>query len=386
MRFPSAVSLSIDFVFMLDWRPTYLALHPYVSATVPPLSPPTNMQPHIEVGTPQYWPPGVLLGKNKFSDNVVHQGRTFVLEGHDLGPLIVHVSIPPDNPMQITTMMGSSRKAKFTAGEVRANGKGVACCYISPIPSDHVPAPMTHCSQLCAMPLAGSGSAAVANSLIVGQHWIDILADTVALVAESILTAALNDKAKLPTGGVEEQFQDGASEILLGGNPFSPQNGGAGKAARKAIPGGVGSFLRGLIAMSGQSHAGYRGPGGYNFHANMGVAQVQWDSTRDYNSEGEERWSHQGHFKVGGEGLNLHGAVDVSQGESGGLQSGSSLGVGNPTQETDLHYSTDRPEEVGGGEGAYWGTESPLSGAHEHAFGESDAPEDAPTPENLPEL
>ncbi len=85
----------------------------------------------------------------------------------------------------------------------------------------------------------------------------------------------------------------------------------------------------------------------------MGVAEAGWDSTRDFNSEGEGRWSHQAHFQVGGDGLNLHGSGGVSQNEAGEWQGDGALGVGAIGQNMEGRYSTDRPDKAGGGSGFY---------------------------------
>lgn len=363
MRFPTAVSSMVDPVLMNDLIPLFGSFHPYVSASVPPLSPPNPTHPHFEIPTPMMWPPGHALGKNKFTSDVLHQHLPFALEGHDVGPCIGHVSIPPDNPLLIPTFLGSSRKVNFTAGEVRANGKGVACCYLLPIPFPRIPSPMSVCGKPVSLPSAGTGIAPLIHSLIVGQHWIDVLADAAALATSMCVQFLMSRGAQSsPSNDWNKAFEDGVRDFLIGGDPSD----GVGKAFRGAAPGMAGGLVRGLVRLGGQYFSDYQGPGGVNLTANLGPVEVGIKATREVNptNPSEGQWSGEGAFRVGGEdGPNLHGTAGVAETQGGSLDGQGQLGVGGYGGSADLGSSTNRTAEQGGGSGTYGHAEHPLLGS-----------------------
>ena len=128
----------------------------------------------IEVGF-QHWPPGNLLRKNKLTRNVRHKGYKIVQEGHDLGPLIPHVTFPIiSNPWYVKIWPLSSNETKFSSSSVRANGKPVACASLWP------PLPMVACGEPISLPF--SFPINNWNTVRVGLSWRDLLAGALDII------------------------------------------------------------------------------------------------------------------------------------------------------------------------------------------------------------
>jgi hypothetical protein len=134
----------------------------------------------------------------------------------------------------------SSRKAKFSAGEVKADKAAIACCTMLDL--GIVPTPMMVCGAL-SLPIAGTGTAVAFNSLIVGMHWIDLVAgwvDVYLSMAQGVILSA---------AGVS--FGNIASG--LGVNPIPD----------------VGANAGGMVRLMGQLGADYHGD------AQLGYSPVQ---------------------------------------------------------------------------------------------------------------
>lgn len=195
MRFANHVSVIWDVTGFFDWIPVIPSVHHHLYMTFVPVAPVAPQPFGLSVDVPSIiaHPPGAACGDHKLTSTVYHNHVCFALDGHDLGHFLMHVCVPPLMPGPCTLMefniLLSSRKAKFSAGEVKANGKPVACCTMIE-PSDPTAiTPMLTCGAM-PVPNSGCGTSVAFNSLLVGMHWIDMLAgvvDTAVSVAQGIL-------------------------------------------------------------------------------------------------------------------------------------------------------------------------------------------------------
>jgi len=322
MRFPNHVTVSTDFIGFWDAAPIIPTTHPYCGPT-PPFTLP--IVPFIETTTTMWWPPGALLGKNKFASDVYHNNDMIAQEGHDVGPLVPHVySSPCDNVHLIIETIKSSRKGNFAAGEVKANGKPIGC--FTMIDLAIIPTPMTPCSVV-PMPLCGTGgTACLTNEVIVGMHFIDMLAGWFELVVSSLFSLL-----KLGLGDDMPSWAPNPS-ALIGG----------------------------LIRMAGQEVAGYHGDAKASLTLSAGFATRSFNLERSGTSG---RWTASTAGRYGpnlsgdgaagnfvGNGLardmaNLHDTESISWGGDGdeGVVATVQGGVGVLGQSGDLGVSNRRP-------------------------------------------
>ncbi|MFV9645337.1 MAG: hypothetical protein ACNYWU_05890 [Desulfobacterales bacterium] len=130
----------------------------------------------IEMITTMLWTAGFVLGKNKFTDTVFHKGGFIMLEGHDIGPLIPDVTIPPTNIWYLKMWPLSSRKVMFSASTVKMQGKGTGCAAIWP--------PYTillSCGEPVSLPASRSLLSNL-NTVKVGLTWGDFFAGVLTIV------------------------------------------------------------------------------------------------------------------------------------------------------------------------------------------------------------
>lgn len=194
MRFPNHVSVIWDVTGFLDWVPALIAVHHHIYTAPPPvLLVPVPMGASMELPSIIAHPPGAVTGTHKLTSSVYHNHVWFALEGHDLGHLLVHICLPPAMPGPCTQMplnlAFSSRKAKFAAGEVKANGKAVACCTIFDLAV--IPTPMLICGAM-PVPSAGCGTSVAFNSLLVGMSGWDLVAGYVDVIVSIIQSTIMN--------------------------------------------------------------------------------------------------------------------------------------------------------------------------------------------------
>lgn len=260
MRIPKHVSVAFDLVCMGDWVPAVMAFHGH-SYISPPPGPPIIKVPmgtSVEIPVTILWPAGALLGDNKLTSTVYHRHVWFALEGHDCGHGIMHLCVPPLMPGPCVEMelniLFSSRKAKFTAGEVKANGAAVACCtmFDSLAPAT----PMMTCGAL-PLPNTGTGTAVAFNSLLVGMHPVDLLAGWVDVVVSMVSSVLFNgvvevgnwgeglgispipDFGAIAGGlvrGLGQEFGDYHGDAGIG---YSPVNGPLGGVGRSVVRDGA---------------------------------------------------------------------------------------------------------------------------------------------------
>lgn len=167
----------------------------------------------LEAVTNMYWPPGVAVGKNKFTDTVKHKNLCITKDGHDLGPLLIHAPIPgaPDDFMFAVHTLKSSRKVNFSAGMVLANGDPVACAWFPVFP-------MTGCADPISLPTATPPTCAL-NSVVVNMHWVDVVAGFIQIAADMLLDYI---KGKLSKGPDPTSMSHGLGKAVTGGS-FDPR-------------------------------------------------------------------------------------------------------------------------------------------------------------------
>lgn len=284
MRFPKHVSITRDMACSFDYVPILPALHPQLLLYPgPPFVAELPVGPFLEFIQAIWWPPGWAVGKHKLTGTVFHNNLTIAKDGHDIGPLEPHVPIPVPPAVAelkfIIHTLKSSRKANFSAGEVKANGDPIACCTM--IDWAIIPTPMSYCSVVN-IPEAGTGTALLFNSLIVGMHWIDMLAGWLSTIVDMILSV-LSDR---------RGWSEGVSDFL-GNN--------------------VPDLVSGLVRLAGQYWAGYHGDASLGLKVDAGGGL---ELGRELERSGEDgRWSGKLlEARYGAAGVELHGSVGIREG------------------------------------------------------------------------
>jgi hypothetical protein len=151
------------------------------------------------------WPPGLALQQNKLTSTVFHKSQFIVLEEHDCGHMIPHITIPPANIKLPLDMAFSKRKVMFTSSKVRANDAQVAATEMLGPP---VPLPMLCCGSPIPIP-NGYPAFNSLHTVSVGITIGDILAGLFAIAAE-ILGEVLSGKLKLK----DAEFDKLAAKLL----------------------------------------------------------------------------------------------------------------------------------------------------------------------------
>ena len=114
-----------------------------------------------------------------------------MLEGHDIGPLIPDVTIPPTNIWYLKMWPLSSRKVMFSASTVKMQGKGTGCAAIWP--------PYTillSCGEPVSLPASRSLLSNL-NTVKVGLTWGDFFAGFLTIIVSiglDLLFKAIGDK------------------------------------------------------------------------------------------------------------------------------------------------------------------------------------------------
>jgi hypothetical protein len=186
------VSTQSNFVFP-GFMTLFSSKHDFLAP--PPAPTPTPIVPTIEIPVPVMWPVGFGLQQNKLTTTVVHKMQFFMLEGHDCGYLIPHISNPPVNLMLPIIIGFSSRKALFSASKVKANGTAVGCSQLLPLPL-----PMMTCASPWSEPTSLPPTNML-NNVEVGMTVGDALAGLVNIgltIAFELLSYWLASKKKLP--------------------------------------------------------------------------------------------------------------------------------------------------------------------------------------------
>lgn len=113
--------------------------------SIPPL--PNAFIPSVEIPAPMMWTVGYLMGKNKFTTTVMTANMPTCQGGHDLGPLIPDITIPPANVYLPIAWPFSKRAIVFQAATVSLQGTPAGCA-AAPF------FPMMTCGDPVALPMA----------------------------------------------------------------------------------------------------------------------------------------------------------------------------------------------------------------------------------------
>ncbi|HJX51422.1 MAG TPA: hypothetical protein VJ801_01540 [Polyangia bacterium] len=143
------------------------------------------------------WPIGLALQQNKLTTTVFHKAQFVVLEGHDCGNGIPHITVPPANLNLPLDIAFSKRKVMFSSSKVKANGAQIACTELAGPP---VPLPMLCCGSPVSLP-NGFPSFNSLHTVSVGLSIGDIVAGFIAIAGE-ILGEVLCGRWRLKDGGL----------------------------------------------------------------------------------------------------------------------------------------------------------------------------------------
>jgi hypothetical protein len=91
----------------------------------------------------------MALQQNKLTKTVFHKAQFVVLEGHDCGYAIPHITIPPANIELPLIIAFSKRKVMFSTSKVKADGAQIGCTELAGPP---VPLPMLCCASPASLP------------------------------------------------------------------------------------------------------------------------------------------------------------------------------------------------------------------------------------------
>lgn len=143
--------------------------------------------PTIESPAPMLWRPGMGAGQNKLSQRVRHRGKSIVVDRHDVGAFLVHVTLPPTPKSALENAkqtVESSRKVIFASSKVLVEGKRVAACW------SHAgyPTPMTACADPLGLPIAACPTVKT-NSACFGMTVGDWIAGCAELALDLVATA-----------------------------------------------------------------------------------------------------------------------------------------------------------------------------------------------------
>jgi hypothetical protein len=146
----------------------------------PPPAPTIPVAPCFEAPVPVMWAPGFGMQQNKLTTTVYHKAQWIMLDGHDCGYMIPHVTVPAANLLLPIQIAFSSRKTLFASSKVKANGTPIACSQLLP-----VPIPMMACAEPISFPTA-SPYMNVLNSVTVGMTWHDALSGFIGMACTMV--------------------------------------------------------------------------------------------------------------------------------------------------------------------------------------------------------
>ncbi len=197
MNTPCHINNSVDFV--LGAAPHHGPCPPVIIGSVE--------------GATQYWPPGDLCNQNKLTRTVKHHHKCIVLDGHDIGTLIPHLTIPLlANPWLFYIVPMSSCKIQFSASTVKMEKKAVGCASFS------ATTPMMTCGEPTGSPLSFPVSNCFVDKVKVGMTpgdfymgWAQIAA-TMAL--NLILFKIFGAKSTSVVNKYLSQFHPGTKELI----------------------------------------------------------------------------------------------------------------------------------------------------------------------------
>ncbi len=140
----------------------------------PPL--PMPISPSNEMLALQKWKPGYFLNQNKLTKKIFHRGFSIILDGHDIGAMILDIT-PANMANAYYAVMWpfSSRKIAFSTSKVMMEETPVGCT--QPFA---VPLPMMTCGDPISAPTAFPITN-LSNTVIVGMTISDLIAGMVGI-------------------------------------------------------------------------------------------------------------------------------------------------------------------------------------------------------------
>lgn len=198
---PVPVSISCNFTFGALTHNMLLPPAVVVPAPVP----------SVEMICTEWWPLGDALGKNKLTTTVKHLGLAIAQGGHDCGPFIPDLTIPPANAWYAVMYPFSSRQFTFSASTIKMNGEDTACV--------HLFLPKMTCGEPISAPTAFP-LPSLFNTVLVGMTLGDLLAG----MAKALISVAL-----------DVIFEKLKGEPLFGKSMKAVMKGAAGNKARKTV-------------------------------------------------------------------------------------------------------------------------------------------------------
>jgi hypothetical protein len=176
---------------------------------VTPVGASIPMAPCVESPVMMMWPPGFALFQNKFTTTVLHKAMPIVLDGHNCGYMLPHVSIPILNVMTPMQIAFSSRKIAFSAAKVKANGTPIAT-------TAPLLLPMMCCAQPVTLP-TGAAPTNCLNTVAVGVTLADAIIGWLSIVATCIIDAFFYKPATLDPKRILDDLK---WKLLLGDKPL----------------------------------------------------------------------------------------------------------------------------------------------------------------------
>ena len=230
------------------------------------------------------WFGGMALGKNKVASNVTHRGTGIVQDGNDMGPLIPQISIvvAPDNILSFVHLLTSSCKVTFSAGDVQAQGKPVACIF--PL------MPMMVCGNPIKVPF-GYSVTNVLNTVAIYPHIVDFIAGIASVFAQVLMGVLTSSSPSGAAAGPWDALRSGVIAAILGSAPTG------GKVVASQVPG----LVTGLVRLVGRLVCDdYQGPVSFGLSYDQGRV-LGGGVTYTWGSDGSHTISEE--VRTGGGGL-----------------------------------------------------------------------------------
>jgi len=300
MRFVNHVSVVWDVCAFIDAGTVQPAIHNHLIAT-PAVVLMKPMSLSIEIPTVVAWPQGMAVGSVKTTSTVYHNHVWIAHKDTDCGPGIMHVSVdPPTDLLMPAHILGSSRTAKFGAGEVKAEGTPIGC--LTMLDPESLPTPMLVCGDIPS-PTNGTGSAILGNSLLVGMHLADLVMGWIEVFGAMVL---------------------GTIQGIAAGGVIRPESGNFGLLGVQAPDLNVASPIVGLLF---QEYGGYAGDVSYSYAPITGhLGELKFEVTRAGDS-GDV--SYDVSSRAGPEAANVRGHLRYTERADGTSEHSATGGVGS---------------------------------------------------------
>lgn len=148
-------------------------------------------------GCTQYWPPGTWIHQNKLAATVKHRYLPLVQQGHNIGMLMPHVTVPLwANPWYVKIYSFSGCKVVFGVARVKAEKSPIGCAGAMPF------LPMLTCGEPVSLPTAIPVTS-WRNSVLVKMSGWDLLAGFATILismAVDAMWSIIGGKSGAPKG------------------------------------------------------------------------------------------------------------------------------------------------------------------------------------------